>query len=157
VISRLTRRLAAVDIVRTEAVKPLTPLGAAIGGDALLLVSGWSTAKTALDRATVQAEGTPGGGVELAPWLPTGGILIATSSEVLPLTLNPQDLNPRQYAFVVSTAIPGERLSSAGYLGWTALHPLRRRTLARRSTAPRVNVPMGMDGDMDMGSEPSGA
>jgi hypothetical protein len=150
------RGLAAAELVRAEASRRHLPISdSPSAGDTLLLVSGWSVAKTALDRATVQAVGTPGGGIVLAPWLLTGGILSAASSEVLPLTFNPQDLDPRQYASAVSSVFPGETPSTAGYLAWATRHGSPLDPRATFYGAAPVNVPMGMDDDMDMGSEPS--
>lgn len=57
------RTPAAAGLLRTEARGRHLPVSdQPAPGATLLLVSGWSTAKTVLDRATVQAEGTPGGG-----------------------------------------------------------------------------------------------
>jgi hypothetical protein len=150
------RGLAAADLVRAEAAqRHLLVSDQPAPGATLLLVSGWSAAKTALDRATVQAEGTPGGGTVLAPWLLTGGVLGAATSEVLPLTFNPQDVDTRRYASTVSMVFPGEKPSTAGYLAWAAEHGTPLDPRATFYGAAQVNVPMGMDDDMDMGSAPS--
>lgn len=150
------RSRAAADLVRTEAAQRHLPISATPAeGDTLLVVSGWARAKDALGKATDAATGVPNGGIVLAPWLLTGGVLGSASSEVLALTFNPQNLDPRQYASTVSAVFPGESPSSAGYLSWAAQ---QRTPLDSRSTfygsAP-VNVPMGMDDEMDMGGEPS--
>jgi hypothetical protein len=150
------RGRAATELVRAEASRLHLPTSdTPAAGDTLLVLSGWQPAKAALDRATAEATDTPGGGITLAPWLLTGGILSSASSEVLPLTFNPQNLDPRQYASAVSTVFPGETPSAAGYLAWAAQHGSPLDSRATFYGAAQVNVPMGMGDDMDMGSEPS--
>jgi hypothetical protein len=150
------RSHAAADLVRTEATRRHLPISASPGaGDTLLVVSGWSQGKDALGKATTAADRVPDGGIVLAPWLLTGGVLGSASSEVLALRFNPQNVDPRQYASTVSTVFPGETPSAAGYLAWAAQHRLSLDTRATFYGAAPVNVPMGMGDDMNMGGQPS--
>jgi uncharacterized membrane protein len=142
------RGVAAADRVRARAAALRLPISSTpVATDTRLVLSGWEQARTALADGGVVA-----GGTVLAPWLLTGRVLEAASSEVLALTFNPQSLDPRQYATTVATAFPGESPSAAGYLAWAAVRnsPLDAR-VSFYGAAP-VNVPMGgpMD-DMPMG------
>jgi hypothetical protein len=143
------RGVAAADLVRAEATRRNLPIAANPSpGDTLMVVSGWARAAEALGEATVRARGEPGGGIVLAPWLLTGGVLQAAASEVLPLRFNPQDVNARRYAATVAAVVPGETPSAGGYLAWAAKTGIRLDERATFYGAAPVDVPMGM-GDMD--------
>jgi hypothetical protein len=143
------RGVAAADLVRAEATRRNLPIAANPSpGDTLMVVSGWAKAAEALGQATVRARGEPGGGIVLAPWLLTGGVLQAAASEVLPLRFNPQDENARRYAATVAAVVPGEAPSAGGYLAWAANTGIRLDERATFYGAAPVDVPMGM-GDMD--------
>ena len=150
------RGVAAADLVRAEAARRNLPIAANPSpGDTLLVVSGWAGAAEALGQATVRARGEPGGGIVLAPWLLTGGVLREAASEVLPLRFNPQDVNARRYAATVAAVVPGETPSAGGYLAWAANMGIRLDERATFYGAAPVDVPMGM-GDMDhAGSNPA--
>jgi hypothetical protein len=146
------RGRAAADLVRAEAARHrLAVAGTPTAGDTLLVVSGWVGAKQALDASTRRG-GQAGGGVLLAPWLLTGPVVTAASSEVLPLSFNPQETTPRRYGAFVAAVFPGEGPSASGYLAWRG----GRDGLEARPTfygAAPVDVPMGMP--MPLGGGPS--
>ena len=150
------RGVAAADLVRAQAAAsklPVRPVGTPT--DTLLVVSGWPGAVPALTEAVARSEDEPAGGIVLAPWLLTGGVVAAAPSEVLPLTFNPGESPARQYGATVAAVFPGEGPSTAGYLAWLraggAGGPLEPR--ATFYGAAPVDVPMGMD-DMHMGGNP---
>jgi hypothetical protein len=121
---------------------------------ALVVVSGWATARSTLEDAGTRALETPThlGGTYLAPWLLTPGVVTATASSVLPLTFDPQDTLSRTYAGAVAALFPGEPPATAGYLAWArheGVPPADRPTLY--GAAP-VDVPMTSTGEHHAGT-----
>jgi hypothetical protein len=150
------RGVAAADLVRARAATaklPVRPVGTPT--DTLLVVSGWSGAVPALTEAVARSEDEPAGGIVLAPWLLTGGVVSAAPSEVLPLTFNPGESPARQYGATVAAVFPGEGPSTAGYLAWLRAGGAGGQLEPRVTFygAAPVDVPMGMD-DMHMGGNP---
>lgn len=148
------RAVAAADLVRAEAAKARLPISATpASGTTVLVVSGWARAAGALKEATDRAVGEATGGIVLAPWLLAGGVLGEASSEVVALTFNPQESDPRQYATTVAAVFPGERPSSAGYLAWARRTGVALDARVAFYGAAPVDVPMGIP--MDHGVNPA--
>ncbi|GAA5170613.1 hypothetical protein GCM10023321_68060 [Pseudonocardia eucalypti] len=150
------RAVAAQALVRAEAAARRLPVTAMPQtGDTLLVVSGWARAAGAVAEATERAAGAPSGGVVLAPWLLASHVLNKAPSEVLPLSFNPQETEPRQYATTVAAVFPGETPSAGGYLAWAwrSGNPVPPGRPAFYGAAP-VDVPMGIP--MAHGVNPAG-
>lgn len=141
------RGVAAAGLIRAEAARrrlAVSTAGTSTG--TLLVVSGWASAAAAL---TEQLGRAGAGETVLAPWLLTGQLLSRASSEVLPLTFDPQEDAPRRYAATLAAIFPGETPSAGGYLSWARYTGARVDKRATFYGAAPVDVPMGMD-DMDM-------
>jgi hypothetical protein len=150
------RGRAAAELVRADAARRHLPIAtAATPGATLLALSGWAGAVEALDHATDRAVTEATGGVVLAPWLLTDGVLRAASSEVVALPFDPGDSGARRYAATLAAAFPGEAPSAAGYLAWAAETGMRLESRSSFYGAAPVNVPMGMDGMDHGGSDPA--
>jgi putative copper export protein len=86
-----------------------------------VVVAGWERADAMLRRLLTGA--TPVGGVYLAPWLATGGLLQYSSGAVVALRFDPHGWPARQYVAALDTALPGEAPSASGFAAWrTARH-----------------------------------
>ncbi|WP_339123528.1 hypothetical protein [Pseudonocardia sp. D17] len=145
------RSRAAAAVVRDEAARHHLRLVDAPGTDvALVVVSGWEQAVSALQEATRLAGEAPTylGGTFLAPWLLTPSVVTKAQSSVLALEFTPQDAGPQQYAATLAATFPGAAPSASGYLAWV---DATRSTLDARPRlygAAPVDVPMSGDDDM---------
>jgi hypothetical protein len=113
------RSRAAADVVRTAAAThhlAVTPRS-----DVQVVVAGWELADATVRRSLTGP--APLGGVYLAPWLATGGLLEYSSGAVVALQFDPYDGPARQYVRALDAALPGEAPSPAGFTAWrTARH-----------------------------------
>ncbi|MCW0211982.1 MAG: hypothetical protein OJJ54_01345 [Pseudonocardia sp.] len=121
------------------------------GLSALIVVSGWETARTTLTEASLRARDTATflGGTYLAPWLLTGGVVTATSSSILPLAFSPQEPGPQRYAGLLARTFPGEAPSTAGYLAWAGAAGVAVDDRVTLFGAAPVDVPMTVDAPGD--------
>jgi hypothetical protein len=109
-------------------------------------------------RATVRSlagSGVPGvarptalGGIYLAPWLLTGGVLAYTPGVLLPLDFGPQEEVPQRYVRSLSVVAPGSSPSVAGLRAWAAESGVRFDEPPALYGAAPVSVPM-TSGDDD--------
>jgi hypothetical protein len=113
------RSRAAAAVVRTAAAaRHLTVTARPAPAGVQLVVAGWERADAALRR--LLTAGRPAGGVYLAPWLATGGLLQYSSGAVVALRFDPYDRPAREYAAALHAALPGEAPSAAGFARWQA-------------------------------------
>ncbi|MCD2186769.1 hypothetical protein [Actinomycetospora soli] len=142
------RSRAADALVRDTAARIGLPVSAApTPDDGLLVTSGWAQARRTLTGTTEQATRTPTftGGVFLAPWLLTSGVLSAGASTMLPLGFTPQEAEPRGYAALLTTISDDAAPSSSGYLAW-AREQGRPDGDVRLFGAATIDVMPGMPG-----------
>ncbi|HEV2783524.1 MAG TPA: hypothetical protein VGX25_29415, partial [Actinophytocola sp.] len=85
----------------------------------LLIVSGWSTADSALRRATAGGR-IPPGGTYLAPWLATAPLLEIRAGAHIPLRSGLDGELPGRYRDALRAGYPGQTPSAAGYRAWLA-------------------------------------
>lgn len=92
------------------------------GGSALVVVSGWAAADTAL--ATVAERQRTGvsypDGTYLAPWLLTAPVVDSTAGAVIPLRFDPRDEQPVRYQLALANRFHDQQPTSSGYLAWLA-------------------------------------
>ena len=84
-----------------------------------VVVSGWSTADSALRRITTGGQ-IPEGGTYLAPWLITGPLLEIRAGARVPLCFDQSDELPRRYRDALTTSFPSQTPSTSGYQAWLA-------------------------------------
>jgi hypothetical protein len=142
------RSRAAVALVRETAAR----VGMAISPvprpeDGALVLSGWDPARSTLSDLTDAALRAPTytGGVFLAPWLLTPGVLKAGSSMTFPLDFTPQEPLPREYAATLTTLSADAAPSAAGYEAWAHAKGLPTGEV-RLYAAAAIDVMPGMAG-----------
>lgn len=145
------RSRAAADVVRAEAGAAGLPVRPAPGpDDALVVVSGWQHAATAVRDTARAAQTTPTalGGTYLAPWLLTGGVLGQSPGTLLPLDFGPQEQVPQRYVRTLAAVAPGSAPSLSGLRSWAATtgEAYTDPAPALYGAAP-VSVPMTADAD----------
>jgi hypothetical protein len=144
------RSVAAAALVRAQAAQwHMTITDTPGPNDTLLVVSGWAGAASAVHSLVGRVGAGGNGGAVLAPWLATGAILGQATSEMVPLTFDPQRRPVREYVTTVSTIFPGETASTAGYLAWAAHTDPSTIGVPRFYGAAQINVPMGGMNDMN--------
>jgi hypothetical protein len=113
------RARAAADVVRSAAAAHhLTVTADATPTGVRIVVAGWHRADETLRR--LLGGGAPVGGVYLAPWLATGGILQYSSGAVVALRFDPYERPAQRYVAALTAAFPGDAPSAAGFAGWRA-------------------------------------
>jgi hypothetical protein len=83
-----------------------------------LVVAGWDRADAALRRLVTGT--APTGGMYLAPWLATGGLLGYSSGAVVALRFDPYGWPAQQYTAALEAAVPGAAPSASGFAAWRA-------------------------------------
>jgi hypothetical protein len=129
-----TRRIAALGVVadsspRSRAAAGVVRAAAAAHGLAVttapsgvrVVVAGWERADATL-RALLRGT-TPAGGIYLAPWLATGGLLQYSSGAVVALGFDPHDGPARRYVGALEAVLPGEAPSASGFTAWRGHEP----------------------------------
>jgi hypothetical protein len=113
------RSRAAAEVVRSAAAAHhLTVTPDATPTGVRLVVAGWRRADETL--RSLLGGGTPVGGVYLAPWLATGGLLQYSSGAVVALRFDPYDRPAQRYVAALGAALPGDAPSAAGFAAWRA-------------------------------------
>jgi hypothetical protein len=113
------RSRAAAEVVRAAATARRVAVAAGPAPSVVqVVVAGWQRADAILRR--LLTGGSPVGGVYLAPWLATGGLLQYSSGAVVALRFDPYDWPARQYVAALGTALPGEAPSASGFAAWRA-------------------------------------
>lgn len=102
-------------------------------GAALVVVSGWPRAATALDGAAVAQRERPAYpfGLYVAPWLLTGPLVNTVTASTVPLRFDPREQAAVSYAVAMDNAFPGEAATVTGFRQW--LGP-------EQPAAPRVQL-----------------
>jgi hypothetical protein len=115
------RGTAALDAVRTEAARlGLRVLDGPAQQAALVVVSGWSGAYTAMTAAAQAQRGAPtySYGLYVAPWLLTGPIVNTVSASTVPLRFDPREQLAVSFTIAVSDAFGGESPTVGGFREW---------------------------------------
>jgi hypothetical protein len=89
-------------------------------GDALVVLSGWAQAYSALSRAGVEQAERPvyPHGLYVAPWLLTSAIATSVTTLAAPLRFDPREQLPIGYAVEVGNRFGGENPTPAGFRSW---------------------------------------
>lgn len=121
------RSTAAYDVVREAAgsagVRVVEPSARPGQRNALLVVSGWADAASALTEVlTTPLPQQPirSDGTWLAPWLLTPGVVDSTAGAVLALDFDIRDPAAQEFSQTLAVLFPGQAPTSAGYLAWRA-------------------------------------
>jgi hypothetical protein len=91
-------------------------------GEALVVLTGWSTAATRLAEVSARQDRTSTFpyGLYLAPWLLTDPVVRSAASVLVPLPYDPHAQQPSTYAGLVRAGFAGEAPSASGYRAWQA-------------------------------------
>ncbi|GAB3573073.1 hypothetical protein GCM10027445_31700 [Amycolatopsis endophytica] len=87
---------------------------------ALVVVSGWARAASALDGAAAVQRERPAYpyGLYVAPWLLTGPLVNSVASSMAPLRFDPREQAAVSYAVALDNAFPGESPTVTGFQQW---------------------------------------
>jgi hypothetical protein len=91
--------------------------------NALLVLSGWQDAASALARVSalpLQRQAIRSDGTWLAPWLLSPGVVDSTSGVVVPLDFDIRDDGAREFGQALATYLPGQAPTSTAYAAWRA-------------------------------------
>ena len=92
--------------------------------NALLVVSGWSTAASSLARTyglPPQQQPIRNDGTWLAPWLLTPQVVDSTPGVVVPLDFDIRDPGAREFSNTLATYLPGQSPTASAYAAWRAV------------------------------------
>ncbi|MEV6237945.1 hypothetical protein [Lentzea sp. NPDC051838] len=105
-------------VAASALVRSLVPVSDS--GDALVVLSGWSTAYGALSRAGVEQAERPvyPHGLYVAPWLLTSSIATSVTTLAVPLRFDPREQLPIGYAVEVGNRFGGANPTPAGFRSW---------------------------------------
>lgn len=144
------RSTAALALVRERAdaagvavVEPDAPPGER---NALLVVSGWQDASTALTEVIstpLRQQPIRSDGTWLAPWLLTPGVVDSVQGAVLALDFDIRDAAAQEYSQTLAAYLPGQSPTASGYAAWRAARggepsPLALYAASRAAYMPKT-------------------
>ncbi|HET6499825.1 MAG TPA: hypothetical protein VFG87_03585 [Amycolatopsis sp.] len=114
------RGTAAAGLVRDAAASQGLRVTNEPGQAALVVVSGWSDAYTAMTSAGRAQRSSPAYpyGLYVAPWLLSGPIVNTVSASMVPLRFDPREESALTYAVSLGAAFGGENPTVGGFLSW---------------------------------------
>ncbi|MET9626828.1 hypothetical protein ABZX92_05125 [Lentzea sp. NPDC006480] len=115
-------------------------------GDALVVLSGWSAAHSALSRAGVEQAERPvyPHGLYVAPWLLTTPLATSVTTLAVPLRFDPREQLPIGYAVELGNRFGGSNPTPAGFRSWLGDRPAGDQVQIY-AVAQVTAMPMGPD------------
>ncbi|SDC45905.1 hypothetical protein [Actinokineospora iranica] len=141
------RSTQAAETIRTAAAEANVRVDAdPLPDNALVVVSGWSAAQSALTTAAAQQADSPvySFGLYLAPWLLNAPLVTSATTVSVPLRFDPREHLPVSYAVAVGNGFGGESPTVAGFHAWLGdRKPLAAGEVQVFAAAQVTVMPMG--------------